>query len=608
MAPNATFTQNSVRVNCLLNLTGKLASPNIHFDLELPTVNDEERELVRSYISTDEQMEMQIIYLLGIGRFYTYDYANTNMDSGSGQSSAMNSLLSSTLSGQLNNMLSHIINSNQWNFGTNLSTGDNGWTDMEVEGMLSGRLLNNRLLINGNFGYRDNQLANTNFIGDFDVQWLLTPSGDLSLKGYNQTNDRYFTKSTLTTQGIGIMYKKDFMNWKELVDWFLRRRKKPQQPAERKRRPENTFRRKPFLPQEKKENQTKNNYTRIWKKTYYLPAEWHKQSYIQLTWPHADTDWAYMLDEVETCFVRLATEIASRQPLLLVAPEFPATLADFPYRDQITFVKCPTNDTWARDHAFITLLEKHSDPQLLDFCFNGWGMKFAAHKDNLINSHLFKTGVLNGDYINCRNFVLEGGSIESDGEGTLLTTSPCLLAPNRNDTLSRKDIEAYLMERFNLRQVLWLDYGYLTGDDTDSHVDTLARLCPDHTITYVQCLDKNDEHYGALRSMEDQLKTFRTLDGDPYRLLPLPMPEAIYDEDGERLPATYANFLIMNEAVLYPTYAQPENDARAAQVLAEAFPGREIVGVDCRALIKQHGSLHCVTMQYPESVKNQIAQ
>ena len=260
---------------------------------------------------------------------------------------------------------------------------------------------------------------------------------------------------------------------------------------------------------------------------------------------------------------------------------------------------------------FLYMIKKEYTPleaRMLDFCFNGWGMKFAAHKDNLINSHLFKTGALNGDYINCRNFVLEGGSIESDGEGTLLTTSPCLLAPNRNDTLSRKDIEAYLMERFNLRQVLWLDYGYLAGDDTDSHVDTLARLCPDHTITYVQCVDKDDEHYGALRSMEDQLKTFRTLDGDPYRLLPLPMPEAIYDEDGERLPATYANFLIMNEAVLYPTYAQPENDARAAQVLAEAFPGREIVGIDCRALIKQHGPLHCVTMQYPESVKNQIAQ
>mgnify|MGYP001035021099 CR=1 FL=1 len=225
LAPNGTFSQNSVRVNCLLNLTGKLAAPNIHFDLELPTVNDEERELVRSYISTDEQMEMQIIYLLGIGRFYTYDYANTNMDNSNGQSSAMNSLLSSTLSGQLNNMLSHIINSNQWNFGTNLSTGDNGWTDMEVEGMLSGRLLNNRLLINGNFGYRDNQLANTNFIGDFDVQWLLTPSGDLRLKGYNQTNDRYFAKTTLTTQGIGLLFKRDFDHLKELFhrNWKTQR-------------------------------------------------------------------------------------------------------------------------------------------------------------------------------------------------------------------------------------------------------------------------------------------------------------------------------------------------------------------------------------------------
>ena len=216
LAPNATFTQSSVKVNCLLNLTGKLATPNIHFDLEFPNINDEERELIRSYINTDEQMETQIIYLLGIGRFYTYDYANTNMNDNSSQSSAMNSLLSSTLSGQLNNMLSHVIDSNTWNFGTNLSTGDKGWTDMEVEGMLSGRLLNNRLLINGNFGYRDNQLANTNFIGDFDVQWLLTPSGDISLKGYNQTNDRYFAKTTLTTQGIGILFKRDFEHWKEL--------------------------------------------------------------------------------------------------------------------------------------------------------------------------------------------------------------------------------------------------------------------------------------------------------------------------------------------------------------------------------------------------------
>ena len=282
--------------------------------------------------------------------------------------------------------------------------------------------------------------------------------------------------------------------------------------------------------------------------------------------------------------------------------QFIEALNNFPYKENITFFQCKTNDTWARDHAFITLKDKHGDPQLLDFCFNGWGMKFASDKDNLINSKLFGKSLLNGDYINKRDFVLEGGSIESDGKGTMLTTSLCLLAPNRNDTKSRHEIEEYLKETFNLQQVLWLDYGYLAGDDTDSHVDTLARLCPDDTITYVKCSYTNDEHYSALLAMEKQLESFTTLDGKPYRLLPLPMPEAIYDEDGYRLPATYANFLIMNEAVLYPTYAQPENDKEAARVLSEAFPGREIVGVDCRALIKQHGSLHCVTMQYPESV------
>lgn len=338
-------------------------------------------------------------------------------------------------------------------------------------------------------------------------------------------------------------------------------------------------------------------------KNYFLPAEWHLQSFIQLTWPHQGTDWSYMLDEVEECFLNLAREIASRQPLLLVAPEFPKALENFEFKENVFYVECPTNDTWARDHGFISLLNEQEEVRLVDFCFNGWGMKFAACKDNLINSQLVKGSLLNGTYQNCRNFVLEGGSIESDGEGTLLTTSLCLLAPNRNDTLDKQEIEDYLKKSFNLKQVLWLDHGYLAGDDTDSHIDTLARLCPDHTICYVQCTDTEDEHYMELKKMEEQLKEFRTLDNEPFRLLGLPMPEAIFDEDGERLPATYANFLIMNDAVLYPTYNQPENDRKAACVLQEAFPGKEIVGVDCRALIKQHGSLHCVTMQYPRTAK-----
>lgn len=218
--------QNNVKVNCLMDLTGNLLKPNVKFDIELPNDNEEVKNAVKSAISTDEQMNMQILYLLGIGKFYTYDYNNN------GQSSnAMSSVLSSTISGQLNNMLSQAINSSNWNFGTNLSTGDKGWTDMEIEGILSGQLLNNRLLINGNFGYRDNPTANTNFVGDFDIEYLLTKAGDIRLKAYNQTNDRYFTKTTLTTQGIGLIYKKDFNTWKEL---FKRRFKKAKdkQPAD----------------------------------------------------------------------------------------------------------------------------------------------------------------------------------------------------------------------------------------------------------------------------------------------------------------------------------------------------------------------------------------
>ncbi len=334
-----------------------------------------------------------------------------------------------------------------------------------------------------------------------------------------------------------------------------------------------------------------------------LPAEWAPQSGIQLTWPHARTDWAYMLEEVQECFTRIAIEIAQRETLLIVTPEPEAVrrqIADKVRMENVRFALCDTNDTWARDHGAITLTGK-SAPTLLDFKFNGWGLKFASDKDNLITRHLAEDGHLHGNYVNRLGFVLEGGSIESDGQGTLLTTSECLLSPNRNGEMTRGEIENYLRDVFRVRQVLWLEHGYLAGDDTDSHIDTLARLCPDHTIAYVKCTAPDDEHYEALRLMEEQLKTFRTLEGKPYRLLPLPWPDAIV-EDGERLPATSANFLVMNGAVLYPTYNQPENDRRAAAVLRQAFPDREIVGIDCRALIRQHGSLHCVTMQYPIGV------
>ncbi len=335
-----------------------------------------------------------------------------------------------------------------------------------------------------------------------------------------------------------------------------------------------------------------------------LPAEWAAQSAIQLTWPHSLTDWAYMLDEVEECFINIARAIAERQLLLIVTPErerVSRLIAHEVNMANVRWVECNTNDTWARDHGGITVL-CNGKPVVYDFAFNGWGLKFAACHDNLITRHMHRSGILYAEYCNRLNFIIEGGSIESDGCGTMLTTSECLLSPNRNGEWSRIDIEHYLSDAFGLQQILWLDHGYLAGDDTDSHIDTLARLAPNDTILYVRCDDEQDEHYTALAAMEQQLKTFRTVDGRPYRLLPLPMATAAYDEQGERLPATYANFLILNDAVLYPTYADPSLDATAARVIAEAFPGREVVGIDCRALIKQHGSLHCVTMQYPQGV------
>ncbi|MCQ2197289.1 MAG: translocation/assembly module TamB, partial [Bacteroidaceae bacterium] len=216
LSARGTFSNSTVRVNCLMNLGGKAGAPRVTFDFDIPNVNEDELRMVRSLISTEEERNMQVIYLLGIGRFYTYDYTGSQAQS----STAMNSLLSSTLSGQLNQMLSNITGSSNWNIGANLSTGTMGWSDMDVEGMLSGRLLNNRLLINGNFGYRDNPVAASNFIGDFDVQWLLNKQGNFILKAYSETNDRYFTKSALTTQGVGIMAKKDFNTLGDLFSFL----------------------------------------------------------------------------------------------------------------------------------------------------------------------------------------------------------------------------------------------------------------------------------------------------------------------------------------------------------------------------------------------------
>lgn len=338
----------------------------------------------------------------------------------------------------------------------------------------------------------------------------------------------------------------------------------------------------------------------------FFPPEWYPQSAIQLTWPHPDTDWDYMLEEVTTCYVNIAVEILKRQKLIVVCHNAETVKYELKeYKDlfrNLTLVELPTNDTWARDHSGISVIN-NGKKQVYDFTFNGWGLKFASNYDNQISRGLFKNGIFKSDVelINKKDFALEGGALESDGKGTLLTTSECLLSANRNSFMSKDEIEKYLKEAFGLNKILWIDHGYLSGDDTDSHIDTLARYCDEHTIVYVKCEDKNDEHYEALAKMEEQLKTFTDYQGNPYKLISLPMAKAVYDEDNERLPATYANFLIMNDVVLLPFYNDQERDTEAKEKLEIAFPTREIIGIDCSSLIRQHGSLHCITMQYPDN-------
>ena len=302
-------------------------------------------------------------------------------------------------------------------------------------------------------------------------------------------------------------------------------------------------------------------------------AEWEHQSMVQLTWPHEGTDWAPILDEITAVYENMASEIRKRESLLIV--------------DSI-----PHNDTWARDHGFITV-EEDSVLFLLDFKFNGWGEKFEAALDNEINKHLYEQGLVKGTYEDHLDFVLEGGSIESDGKGTVFTTECCLMAPHRNQPLTKEEIEERLKEWLGAKRIVWLQHGSLIGDDTDGHIDTLVRICPNDTLLYTG----GDKDHPDLAEMEKELQDLQTLDGKPYRLLKLPLPRPIYD-DGDRLPATYANYLIVNGAVLVPTYKQPDLDQEAMDVIQQAYPDREIVGIDCCAVIKQHGSLHCCTMQY----------
>lgn len=332
-----------------------------------------------------------------------------------------------------------------------------------------------------------------------------------------------------------------------------------------------------------------------------LPAEWEPQAAVLIAWPHAGTDWADRLEQVEATYVALAAAVTRFQPLIIVVAdadlhahvetklrEAGADLA------RIRFVELPYDDTWLRDSGPITLRSEKGF-QLTDFRFTGWGGKFGAEQDDALIAGLVAAGVFGSARHKRVDWALEGGGIESDGDGTILTTWRCL--NQRHPEQSRAEMDAILHDSLHAERVLWLDHGYLEGDDTDAHIDTLARFAPGDHIVYQACDDASDAHYAELQRMGEELAALRSAEGNPYALHPLPWARPILDE-GRRLAASYANYLIVNGAVLVPAYGDAADD-EAARIIGEAHPGRTVVQVPCRALIWQNGSLHCITMQLP---------
>lgn len=339
------------------------------------------------------------------------------------------------------------------------------------------------------------------------------------------------------------------------------------------------------------------------KKLIRLPAEWEEQDAVQLIWPDEQTPW-YDLPSVQACYVRIISTILKYENVLLVCRNVESVRKHLASEGvdvgNIVFFECPMNDTWARDSGAISVYAG-SNKHIVDFIFNGWGLKFASDLDNQINRKMYRGGVFRPEVIYDPGapIVLEGGSFDTDGQGCIMLTSSCQLSLNRNECLlNKREVGRFLNLWLGIGRRLWLDHGGIIGDDTDGHVDTLARFCSPDTIVYVKCGDPSDPSFKELKAMEADLKRLRTAAKTSYQLVPLPLPEPTF-LDGYRLPATYANFLIVNGAVLMPGYGQP-SDAVAAGTLTEQFPGRKLEVIDCRPLLSGHGSLHCVTMNYPK--------
>lgn len=318
-----------------------------------------------------------------------------------------------------------------------------------------------------------------------------------------------------------------------------------------------------------------------------FPAEWAKQDAIVLAWPNKSTDWKHNLKQAQEVILQIIESVARYQKvILLVQQGFDKATVPLVNKNLIV-MPCNYNDTWTRDYMPISVLH-NSEAQLIDFGFNAWGAKFEFNQDNQVTRSLQKTGIFSSEPIDTNNFILEGGSIESNGKGLLLTTEKCLLNNNRNPHLTKSEIVAKLKATLGVTDVIWLKNGAIEGDDTDAHIDTLVRFIDEQTLVYA----KGPTH--ELLLMEAELKNIAT----KYSLttIAIEQPQIITNHEQEVLPATYVNFLITNKEILVPIYNVPQ-DEKALKTLQKLSPNRKVVGVDCNALIQQNGSLHCITMQ-----------
>ena len=334
-----------------------------------------------------------------------------------------------------------------------------------------------------------------------------------------------------------------------------------------------------------------------------LVAEWEPQAGALVAWPHADTDWRRLLDKVEPVYVNLTAAIARYETVMVCCRDHAhrdhvesLISGHLSTPDRVVFATTPFNDTWIRDYGPLSVA-RNGARELLKFAFNGWGKRFDAALDNQVAACLQRQHVFGHTPMTViDDWVLEGGSIDTDGDGTVLTTASCLTATNRNVTGDRHHIERRLQRAVGAQRILWLTHGFLAGDDTDGHIDNLVRFCDASTLCHVMCRDESDEHFAPLRAMAEQLRSFRRPDGGYYRLIPLPLPRPIRNERGHRLPASYANFLIINGAVVVPVFNDPADEVAMA-TLRPCFPGRDLVAIDARPLIQQAGGIHCAALQ-----------